>query len=214
MTARQIAESIIDDHEGSAFTNDPDDRGGPTKYGVTLATAKRYGLDIDGDQDVDIDDIRKLPRETAVSVFLMEYYQEPGISGLLPKMALSGLTLRASLFDQAVHSGAKRAIKMLQQLCVDCGEKIGVDGKIGPGTKRAVERLAKRDTDHLTDAYAIERRNRYLRIAQKNPSQVKYVVGRDGGKGGWVSRSESFLRSQYHLSGDEWRRVANELKGA
>ena len=40
MTARQIAESIIDDHEGSAFTNDPDDRGGATRYGVSLATAQ------------------------------------------------------------------------------------------------------------------------------------------------------------------------------
>ena len=43
----QITAAIISREGG--FVNDPDDPGGPTKYGVTLATAQQHNLDKNGD---------------------------------------------------------------------------------------------------------------------------------------------------------------------
>ena len=40
------------------FANVPGDRGGATKYGVTISTWKAQGYDKDGDGDIDIDDLR------------------------------------------------------------------------------------------------------------------------------------------------------------
>jgi len=57
-TVRQLAEEIVDREGG--YVNDPDDPGGPTKYGVTIHTARALNLDVDNDGDVDIDDIKAL----------------------------------------------------------------------------------------------------------------------------------------------------------
>lgn len=42
------------------YVNDPDDRGGPTNMGITLATWKAQGYDKDGDGDIDVEDMRLL----------------------------------------------------------------------------------------------------------------------------------------------------------
>ena len=39
------------------FVNDPDDRGGATNKGVTIATWRKVGYDKDGDGDIDVDDL-------------------------------------------------------------------------------------------------------------------------------------------------------------
>ena len=38
------------------FANVPGDRGGATKYGVTISTWKAQGYDKDGDGDIDVED--------------------------------------------------------------------------------------------------------------------------------------------------------------
>ncbi|MGB0914031.1 MAG: glycosyl hydrolase 108 family protein, partial [Phaeobacter italicus] len=43
---KAIAEDIITREGG--YVDDPDDPGGATKYGVTLATMRRLGLDLTG----------------------------------------------------------------------------------------------------------------------------------------------------------------------
>jgi len=50
-TVRQIAEEIVAREGG--YVNDPDDPGGATKYGVTIGTMRRLGLDLTGDGRVD-----------------------------------------------------------------------------------------------------------------------------------------------------------------
>ncbi|MEC8572564.1 MAG: glycosyl hydrolase 108 family protein, partial [Pseudomonadota bacterium] len=52
---KAIAEDIITREGG--YVDDPDDPGGATKYGVTLATLRRLGLDLTGDGQVDRRDV-------------------------------------------------------------------------------------------------------------------------------------------------------------
>ncbi len=56
-TVRDIARSIVAREGG--FVNDPDDPGGATKFGVTLDTMRRLGLDLDSDGTVDVTDVQR-----------------------------------------------------------------------------------------------------------------------------------------------------------
>ncbi|MDG3040199.1 holin-associated N-acetylmuramidase [Roseicyclus marinus] len=199
LSVRSIAEDIVAREGG--YVNDPDDPGGPTKFGVTIHTARHLGLDLDRDGDVDAADVRRISREQAVEIFMRDYFERPGI-GLLPE------ALQASVFDMQVNAGAQ-AVKILQRLLRDMGLEIAVDGVIGPQTARAAEVAMEMAPGHLVDAYGIARRNFYYALADRRPASRKYARRRDGGKGGWITRAESFIAPRYHLSEAEHRaRVA------
>lgn len=194
-----LARQIIAREGG--FVNDPDDPGGATKYGVTVHTMRRLGLDLDGDGKIDAADVRRLTRADAERIFIEHYYNRPGIDRL-PQV------LRVSVFDMYVNAGGN-AVKILQRLLNQMGQEVAVDGVIGPQTEAGAHLAARAAPDHIADAYAIERRNYYLRLADGRPASRKYARTRAGGKGGWIVRAEEFMAPQYHLSQAEFHeRVA------
>nr|WP_319948757.1 holin-associated N-acetylmuramidase [uncultured Shimia sp.] len=192
---QDIAREIVQREGG--FVDDPDDPGGATKFGVTIHTLRRLGLDIDGDGDVDVKDVRRLSVAQAQEIFLKHYYERPRI-GMLPDC------LRASVFDMYVNAGAQ-AVKILQRLLGEMGAPVQVDGVIGAQTIGAAQKMAKLAPDHLADAYGISRRNYYFRLADKRPKSRKYARRQDGGKGGWITRAETFISRRYHLSDAEFQ---------
>lgn len=189
-TVRQIAEEIVDREGG--YVNDPDDPGGATKFGVTVHTMRRLGLDLTGDGSIGTDDVRALSRSDAVEIFLRHYFEIPRI-GDLPQ------AVHASVFDMQVNAGSN-AVRILQRLLCDMGYKIGIDGVIGPKTIAAARKAAVPDARAFVDAYGVARRNYYFRLADQRPASRKYVRTRRGGKGGWIRRAEEFLSARYHLS--------------
>lgn len=189
-TVREIAEAIVAREGG--YVNDPDDPGGATKFGVTIHTLRRLGLDLTGDGRVDLADVKALTRAQAVDIFLTHYYERPRI-GQVPD------DLRASLFDMYVNSGSN-AVRILQRLLVEMGFAVAVDGVIGPQTIAACQNAARPDPIVLRDAYGVARRNYYFRIADQRVASRKYARTRAGGKGGWIKRAEEFMSPQYRLS--------------
>lgn len=185
-----IAAEIVQREGG--YVNDPDDPGGPTKYGVTIHTMRRLGLDLNGDGRIDATDVQQLDRAQAVTIFVKHYYHRPRIDRL-PQV------IQASVFDMYVNAGAN-AVRILQSLLVDMRIPVAVDGVIGPQTIAAATRAAGAAPDHLADAYGIARRNYYYDLADRRPASRKYARRRDGGKGGWITRAEEFISSRYHLS--------------
>ena len=162
--------------------NDPDDPGGATKFGVTIHTMRRLGLDLDGDGDIDSADVRILDREQAVEIFMRHYFEKPRIP-MLPEI------LHAVVFDMQVNAGAA-AVKILQKLLDQFGEHLKPDGAIGRRTARAAHRVADSPRgDYLADAYAIARRNYYFLLADRRPASRKYARTRAGKKGGWIRRA-------------------------
>jgi lysozyme family protein len=194
-TVTQIAEGILAREGG--FVEDPDDPGGATNHGVTIGTMRRLGADIDGDGDVDREDVRRLSQERARDILIEHYFHRPRISHLPP-------VLHATVFDMQVNAGA-RAIRILQQLLCDMEELVAVDGVIGPQTIQAAERAAEAAPEHIADAYGIARRNYYYALAERRPSSRKYACRRNGGKGGWILRAEEFISPRYHLTDAEHR---------
>ena len=189
-TVIDIAKDIVAREGG--YVNDPADPGGATKYGVTLGTMRRLGLDLTGDGRVSEADVRKLTRERAVDIFVEHYFHRPRISDLPG-------ALQPSVFDMYVNAGSN-AVKILQQLLNDMGEAISDDGVIGPLTITATHRAFARAPELVVDAYGIARRNYYYELADRRPASRKYARRRDGGKGGWIARAEEFISSRFHLT--------------
>ncbi|MEL7345125.1 MAG: holin-associated N-acetylmuramidase [Pseudomonadota bacterium] len=194
-----IADAIVAREGG--FVNDPDDPGGATKHGVTLGALKRFGRDMTGDGRITAQDVQALGTTEARQIFIEHYFYTPRIDEL-PE------PLHATVFDAYVNKGAN-AVRILQQLLVDMGHRISVDGAIGPQTLGAARTAHAIAPDHFVDAYGIARRNYYYRLGDRRPKLRKFARRKDGGKGGWIVRAEEFIAPRYHLSEAEHRtRVA------
>ncbi|KPP84782.1 MAG: putative secretion activating protein [Rhodobacteraceae bacterium HLUCCA08] len=192
---QDIAREIVAREGG--FVNDPDDPGGATKYGVTIGTLQRLGLDLNRDGAVTEADVRLLTRDQAVAIFVEHYFRRPRIAELPP-------VLHDTVFDMYVNAGAN-AVRILQRLFNDMRIEVAVDGVIGPQTLRAAERAWRAAPDHLRDAYGIARRNYYYALADRRPASRKYARRQDGGKGGWILRAEEFIAPRFHLTEAEHR---------
>ena len=114
-------------------------------------------------------------------------------------------------FDMQVNSGAQ-AITVLQRVLNAFGQSITCDGVIGPKTILAANAVAQMAPDHLVDAYGIERREFYFRLADQRPKLRKFARTNAGVKGGWIIRAERFIKPKYHLSSADFsKRTAKWL---
>ena len=106
----------------AAIPTIPADPGGPTNFGITLATLRAY----EGDPNLTADDVKKLTPADAKEIYRTAYWNRMQC-GALP----AGLDLE--VFDFGVNSGPAESVKTLQRL-------VGVtqDGSIGPITLAAV----------------------------------------------------------------------------
>ena len=171
-----IAE-VIDREGGSKYTNRAADRGGPTRWGITEATARRFGYQ---------GSMQTLPYEVAYEVYLAiwQQCQCDAIACLDPELAVYVL-------DFAVNSGEGNAGKRLQRLLNVLNLRgtiypdIAVDGDIGPGTVRALNAYASRRGESglrlLRLAFNAMRIGLFVDLAERQESQEANVYG-------WINR--------------------------
>jgi lysozyme family protein len=165
ITDDQIIAAILA-HEGSAYTNDPADAGGPTKWGITLADLQDWHRD----KTITAADVQSLTVTDAQAIYRMKY--------LHPFDQLIGQLIRANVIDMGVNAGVQRATKMLQEL-VGCT----VDGWIGGETIKA---LTPFDPDELNTMYVGFRLQYYEDLIIRKPTQIKW-------RNGWRNRALSYL---------------------
>lgn len=112
---------------GDGLVDDPDDPGGITKYGISLRFMAAHGVDVDGDGDVDAEDVRDLDPEATERLYKQFFWN------LVHGDDLVNQEVATKLFDMAVNMGPKRAILIAQ-------ESVGLDadGGFGPKTFRAL----------------------------------------------------------------------------
>ena len=197
MTSIEDITASIIFREGG-FVYDPDDPGGPTKYGVTLATARQHNLDKDGDGWVTAEDVKRLTKTDAKQIILHAFFRKPKIDKL-PK------ALHPTVFDMQVNAGAN-AIKILQRLLAKFDQPVNVDGVLGPQSIGATKAAYKSAGILFIDAYGIARRNYYLALGDVKPRLRKFARANAGGKGGWITRAEEFISPRFHLSDADFRK--------
>lgn len=132
------AQEIIDEilrREGSTYSNRRADRGGPTKYGITLATLRRrlWPVSVRSGSDATATDVRRLTESDARAIYRFAYVIRPGFDRL-------PAPLDDAVIDAGVLSGPTTAGRWLQDACNDLGEKLRRDGAVGPLTLAAVGR--------------------------------------------------------------------------
>ncbi len=116
-----MCHAVVEKWEGK-FVNDPDDPGGATNMGITLATLRAWR-----NAPVSVDDVRHLGRAEALEIFRAKYWNK--IDGDELPLAIAQVC-----YDAAVLSGPGRAVRQLQQALNGLGRNVEVDGDMGPLT--------------------------------------------------------------------------------
>jgi lysozyme family protein len=153
-------------HEGSEFTNDPDDSGGPTRWGITIGTLSSWL-----GRPATIDEVRNLDRSTAETIYRSIYFQ--------PFFAIPN-PLRVNVIDMGVNAGIRRATYLVQKMV---GAQI--DGVMGNETNLKVNQLSKEEP--LNEIFTGIRLAYYEDLILASPKNFKW-------RNGWRNRALSFTK--------------------
>lgn len=152
----KIIDEIIE-REGRVYTNDPDDSGGPTKFGITQKTLSAWR-----GYEVTPEEVEGLEESEARDIYTHEYVTKPNFD----KIEWEGL--RDLIIDGGVHSGQKTSAKWLQE-----ATGVTVDGMVGPMTLGAVNR----NPVGIFWRVISLRRKHFRDLAKKRSKDLKYLWG-------------------------------------
>ena len=168
MTADRAMLDRLIKREGG-YVDHPNDAGRATKFGVTLATLRKWRRK----RSLTAADVKGLTRREARDIYRALYLEGPNIH------LIASPRLREHVLDCAVLHGPKRAIQWLQVLA---GVR-HIDGLLGPITAAAVSAQDTRTLNNLL----MRHRVRYMaRRVTRKPSQAVFAEG-------WTVRATSFL---------------------
>lgn len=173
----QMITELID-REGRKYTNDPTDRGGPTKFGITQTTLTRWRK-----RPTTADDVQAMEEPEARAIYEHQYLIESGINQIHDPYVMT------LAFDCAVNHGSNRAVRWLQQAA-----GVTDDGVFGPRTEAAVNTVEPVRLYHAV----LARRIRFFGDIITHDSE-RLRAARDGYRlqarfaKGWLSRAAEFI---------------------
>ena len=167
MTLDEVLETVLDTEGWPTYTVHPNDKGGPTKGGITLRTLESWRH-----HRCTRAELQRLSKDEALSILRRLYVDANGIH------KLTTISLQAQVIDDAVLSGPSLAVKDLQRTL----DTVSVDGIIGPQTLAAI---ATHDVEALGRRLAVTRTLRLARHVQSHPDQLVFLTG-------WLTRTLSF----------------------
>lgn len=160
------------------FVNDSLDRGGATKYGITIGTLSTYMKD--GPRKPTIDDVRALTLNDAERIYRVLFWYPLDLD------LIKDERIAYCLFDQAVNRGALKAVQTMQKALnknlsiTDLKE----DGVLGP---RTVSIINDQIPELLGMWFVEECQMSYARICEYNQTQLRFLRG-------WLDRSHKLQR--------------------
>lgn len=119
------------------YSNNPNDSGGPTNWGITEAVARAFGY---------LGSIKEMPKETATAIYKARYWD----SLRLDEVANLSERIAFELFDTGVNLGVSRAGIFLQRSLNVLNQRgtfypdVKVDGVVGRMTLAALSEYLKR----------------------------------------------------------------------
>lgn len=161
---------LIDLEKG--YVNRASDRGGPTKYGITLKTWRAFGYDKNGDGIIDAEDVKLITKAEALLIAKKQYWD------YFKADLIRNQSVAEFLVDWGYNSGQATAAIRLQRIL-----EIPSDGKVGAGTLRAIN---KANQERLFIGLKEQRKAFIEQIVKNDPSQYANYNG-------WMNRIESFF---------------------
>lgn len=173
MDVNELIDELVEREGG--YVNHPADRGGPTCFGITEAVARAHGY---------AGAMAELPREVAATIYRRLYWLRPRfnqVAGRAPRIA-------AELFDTGANMGPAVAATFLQRAltALNRGGKdypdLVPDGRVGSATLAALDaylraRGRKGGETVLLRALEALQGERYLRLAEKRPTNERFLYG-------------------------------------
>lgn len=174
-----LAIGVLLKHEGG-ISNNPDDPGGLTKFGISLRFAKgelAADLDHDGFKDgdfnhdgqIDEDDIRSMSVVDAFRIYKRYWWDK------FHYELITNQDVATKMLDCSVNMGASQAHKLAQRACNDCGVMpLIVDGLFGSHSIAALNSI---DGQKWLAAMCKQQKLFYDTIIAKNPKLESFRAG-------------------------------------
>jgi lysozyme family protein len=169
-------DSLIDGVIGreGRFTNNPNDPGGATMWGITERVARANGYS---------GPMNALPRGAAKDIYFNQYVRKPGFAAV---MAINE-NIAEELVDTGVNMGPpvaalffQKALNTFNNRGQDYGD-VRIDGDVGPATLNALKALlAKRGADGekvMLRALNALQGERYISIGAGRPASEAFEFG-------------------------------------
>lgn len=168
MSEFEKAFNITIKNEGG-FSNDKDDPGGATQYGITEKTLREYDPSLN---------IRQISLNTAKHIYKTNYW----IKAHCDEISNLNSTLALLIFDSSVNIGVNTASKLLQKTINTLYyDKLTVDGLIGPKTLSALKFCLDLSAKNLIDVYTTLWKSHYITLISNNSKLKKFING-------WLNR--------------------------
>jgi len=167
--------NIVSIHEGG-FSDNPNDLGGSTNFGISLRFLKLVNEDVNSDGHVDEKDIKVLSKERALELYKKYFWDHYGLGGISCDWPAT------KALDLFVNMRGRTACKILQRSCVVMDLNIAIDGIIGPKTIDAINAAYCFDLEAFKHTVRDHQKQVYTKIVQKNPSQNEFLKG-------WLNRA-------------------------
>ena len=161
---------IIASEGGDKYTNDPDDNGGPTKFGITLKTLREFR----GKSSLTAADVKALRYENAAEIYAAKFIH--------PYEFLNNVTIFNFCVNGGVNHGTGGMNKIIQTAL-----GLTVDGALGPVSTAKLSAAESQDPVQLLADLVAARCEFYTNIVDNKPSQIKYLKG-------WTNRIAKDLR--------------------
>jgi lysozyme family protein len=149
-------------------SNDTDDAGGETKYGITKETARAHGYQ---------GDMKALTLDDAKKIYKSAYWDALNLDLVVDAQAAR------EAFDIAVNMGVGTAGKFIQHALnllnrnAASWPDIAEDGVIGTQTLTVLNDLQAKDLASFYKALNALQGKRYIEICERDPRQEKFFRG-------------------------------------
>jgi lysozyme family protein len=137
------------------YVNDPADPGGETKYGITKRSYPTLN-------------IKNLTLEQAKEIYYHDWWLRLRCGDIQDDQVAQ------KLLDTCVNVGKTAGVKILQRALCDLGQKVVVDGIIGPQTIDAANR---EDPSWLLFAMRTRQAEYYQELIRHNPKLARFWRG-------------------------------------
>lgn len=171
-------DTVIDLHEKGYVSPEKaariGDTGGATIDGISLRYLQDHGIDIDGDGDVDEQDILALvgKRERIEDLYLAGFWA--------PLDQVADQDVATKILDARVNMGIGPADRLAQQSANSLGHSLVEDGRLGP---KSLEAINACDPQTWMRAMCQVMAERYRDIARRKPVLGKHCLAN------WLDRA-------------------------